>query len=86
MKDAYREIEARVGEIKAPRGAKRELVLAGNERLAAAVKPAFTISELERTCPGVSRDMVRRVLREEQRAGRLVCQGRGPAAVWMRKG
>jgi Fic family protein len=86
MKAAYGEFEARVGDMKAPRGAKRELVLAGIERLAGAASRRFAISELERTCPGVSRDMIRRVLREEQRAGRLACEGRGPAAAWMRKG
>jgi hypothetical protein len=26
--------------------------------------------------------MVRRVLREQQAAGALICQGRGPGAVW----
>jgi Fic family protein len=86
MKAAYREFEARVGDVKAPRGAKRELVLAGIERLLGAARRGFAISQLERACPGVSRDMVRRVLREEQRAGRLACEGRGPAAVWKRKG
>lgn len=40
------------------------------------------VSALEQSCPGVSRDMVRRVLREQQAAGVLICQGRGPAAVW----
>ncbi len=85
-KEAYRELEARVGEVKAPRGAKRDLVLAGIERLTGTTNRGFGISELERACPGVSRDMVRRVLREEQRAGRLTCEGRGPAAAWRRKG
>jgi Fic family protein len=37
-------------------------------------------------CPGVSRDMVRRVLRDRQAAGLVACQGRGPAARWRRKG
>jgi len=37
------------------------------------------------TSPGVSRDMVRAVLRDEQKQGRVECLGRGPAAAW-RKG
>ncbi|HEY0682880.1 MAG TPA: Fic family protein [Steroidobacter sp.] len=86
LKLAYREFEERVGEIKAPRGAKREQVLAGISRLTDRAMSGFSIRELEQACPGVSRDMVRRVLREEQSAGRLECQGKGPAAVWRRKG
>ncbi len=46
----------------------------------------FTLSLLEQACPGVSRDMIRRVLRQQRQAGALVCQGRGPAARWRKKG
>lgn len=86
MKEAYQEFAERVGEIKAPRGAKRDQVLEGIKRLAARPRGEFTISELEQTCPGVSRDMVRRVLREQQAAGAVECQGRGTAAAWRTKG
>jgi Fic family protein len=86
LKLAYREFEERVGEIKAPRGAKREQILAAIARLNERAASGFAIRELEQACPGVSRDMVRRVLREEQRAGRIECQGRGPAATWRGKG
>lgn len=85
MKSAYREFAERVGDVKAPRGAKREQVLAAVTQLAARPGGVFTVVELEQVCPSVSRDMVRRVLREEQAAGRVVCQGRGPAASWRRK-
>lgn len=63
----------------------RDQVRAGIERLAARGE-GFTISELEQTCPGVSRDMVRRVLREQQAAGVVECRGRGPGAAWVKKG
>lgn len=86
LKLAYREFEERVGEIKAPRGSKREQILMGIARLGERAAPGFSIRELEQACPGVSRDMVRRVLREEQAAGRLECQGKGPAAAWRKKG
>lgn len=85
MKTAYREFAERVGEMKAPRGAKGDQVRAGIERLAARGE-GFTTSELEQTCPGVSRDMVRRVLREQQAAGVVECRGRGPGAAWVKKG
>jgi Fic/DOC family len=37
------------------------------------------------SCPGVSRDMVRRVRREFQKAGKVECLGRSPGAPWRRK-
>ena len=46
----------------------------------------FTLADLERLCPGVSRDMVRLVLREMANEGRVRCLGRGPGAQWERKG
>lgn len=82
LKSAFREFESRVGEVKAPRGAKTEIVLGAIRGLG----EAFTLAELERACPGVSRDMVRRVLRGEQRSQRLTSEGRGPGARWRKKG
>jgi hypothetical protein len=46
----------------------------------------FSLGDLERACPGVSRDMVRRVLRNLQRAAKVACLGRGPGAAWRKKG
>lgn len=82
LKNAYREFEARVGEVASPRGAKTELVHSAVDGMRA----DFTLAELERACPGVSRDMVRRVLRDLQTARRVTCLGRGPGARWRRKG
>ncbi len=81
---AYRGFVARVGEVKAPRGEKRETVLKGINLLMKGPKSVFTLRELEQVCPGVSRDMVRHVLREQQESGAVVCHGRGPGAVWKR--
>ena len=82
LKMAYREFAERVGEVKAPRGSKTDLVLAAIKRFAG----EFTVSQLAQACPGVSRDMIRRVLREQQSANVIECQGRGPAARWKKKG
>ena len=82
LKDAYREFEDRVDQLKSPRGAK-------TGQVEAAVKEfpgKFTLYELERACMGVSRDMVRKVLRNLQKAGSVECLGRGPGAVWRKKG
>ncbi len=82
LKMAYREFAERVGEVKAPRGSKTDFVLAAINRITG----EFTVSQLEQACPGVSRDMVRRVLREQQSTNAIECLGRGPAARWKKKG
>ena len=79
---AYRQFEERAGQVKPPRGAKTAMVAAAVD----AFPGDFTLAQLERICPGVSRDMTRRVLRELQKAGKVVCLGRGPGAVWRKAG
>jgi Fic family protein len=81
LKNAYREFEERVGQIKSPRGAKTALV----ETAIAGFAETFNLSELEHACPGVSRDMVRRVLRDLQKSGKVECLGFGPGAAWRKK-
>ena len=82
LKYAYREFEDRVAQLKSARGAKTEQVEAAVKAFAG----TFTLHELERVCMGVSRDMVRKVLRDLQKAGFVECLGRGPGAVWRKKG
>jgi Fic family protein len=82
LKMAYREFAERAGEIRAPRGSKTDLVLAALNRFVG----EFTVAQVEQSCPGVSRDMVRRVLRAQQSANAVVCNGRGPAARWKKIG
>jgi Fic family protein len=82
LKTAYSEFEERAGQLKSPRGSKTALVEAAIDTFPG----QFSLSELRRACPGVSPDMVRRVLRDLQRAGKTVCLGRGPGAVWRKEG
>ena len=82
LKSAYREFEERVGQVKSPRGAKTELVVMAVNRFPG----EFTLGDVEKTCPGVSRDMVRRVLRQLQRSRKVGCLGRGPGAAWRKRG
>jgi hypothetical protein len=77
-----KQITMRAGKTKAPRGKKTNQVLAATQQFAG----EFSVAQLELRCPGVSRDMVRRVLRAQQAAGYVECQGRGPAAKWRKKG
>ena len=82
MKAAYREFEERLGRTQSPRGTKTEMI----ETAVNALSGEFTLSQLERACPGVSRDMIRRILRGLQKAGHVECLGRGPGARWRKRG
>jgi Fic family protein len=75
---AHRELERRMAETTAPRGGKTALV----QSAVAGFEEEFTLRELRRACPAVSPDMIRRVLRDMRREGRVKCLGRGPGARW----
>ncbi len=77
---AYKEFEERVGTVGTGRGAKTEHIQAA---IARRVAP-FAISDIEIDCPGVSRDMIRVVLRHMRDEGRLRSEGRGPGARWIK--
>lgn len=72
---AYGEFEARVESLK---GSKTDQVRAA---VARRLGP-FGIADLEHDCPGVSRDMVRHVLRQMRAEGRVHVEGRGRGAKW----
>jgi Fic family protein len=78
----YRAFEERANQVKSPRGTKRALVQAAIDSRVG----EFTLAELERSCPGVSRDMIRRVLRESQSDNKVECLGRGPGTRWRKRG
>lgn len=82
LRTAYREFERRVGEVAAPRGAKTQRVQDAIRQLSG----EFTLSDIEAACPGVSRDMVRKVLRDMKADDRVECLGRGPGARWRKRG
>ena len=77
---AYREFEERVGRIRRGRGGKTEMIEAA---VARRIKQ-FGIAEIEAECPGVSREMVRHVLRRMRDDGRLELRGHGRGAKWVR--
>lgn len=81
LKSAYREFVERVGETSEPRGSKTRMVL----EAIATMPGTFSLADLERACPGVSRDMIRRVLKT-QKGQSVDCIGRGPGALWQRRG
>lgn len=82
LKSAYKEFEERLGQVKSPRGAKTDLV----ESSIRSSSGDFSLTDLERTCPGVSRDMIRKVLLSLKKRGKVISLGRGPGALWRKKG
>ena len=80
LKIAYQEFENRVGQMKTPRGGKTELV----EAAIASFEKEFAISDLEKACPGVSRDMIRIVMNRLRKQKRLKILGRGRDAKWIK--
>ena len=78
VRRAYLLFRDRVGELQSVRGSKTAMIDGAIE----AFKGPFTLSALEAACPGVSRDMIRKLLWERRKAGRVACLGRGPKAKW----
>lgn len=72
------EFEERVGSIELGRGSKGERVRAEVLRR---TQP-FSITEIEHACPGVSRDMVRLMLRQMKAEGMIAPSGKGRGATW----
>ncbi len=75
---AYGEFRDRADRLLTGRGAKTALIESAVERR----HRPFAISELERDCPGVSRDMIRYVLRRLRKEGKVSLSGRGRGARW----
>lgn len=80
LRRAHLALEAQVERASAPRGAKTSQL----EAAIAGFPGEFTLGDLERACPGVSRELARRVLRDLRQAGQVECHGRGPGARWRR--
>ena len=79
---AYQEFERRVGTIAKTRGAKTAIV----EETIVNLPTTFSISDVERLCPSVSRDMIRVILNRLRKEGHIVSQGTGRGALWEKRG
>lgn len=80
LKQVYKEFETRVGQMRAERGAKTALIQQAIQQQSG----AFSLFSLETACPGVSRDMIRKVLLDLQKERQIRCIKRGRSATWER--
>ena len=76
LRSAYREFEERVGQLSSPRGAKTEMIVSAIDR----ENGLFRIGDIQGRCPGVSLDMIRKVLRAL--GPQVRCVTRGKDAKW----
>jgi Fic family protein len=75
---AYREFEGRFGRISSGSGSKTDMVLNAIDGMIA----DFSVSDLERSCPMVSQDMIRHVLATLRKAGKIEAVRMGKYAQW----
>ena len=75
---AYAEFEGRFGKIGKGKGSKTDMIRNAVNGFIA----DFTIMEVERACPKVSRDMIRHVLGQLREQGVIVPIGKGRGAKW----
>lgn len=78
LQRAYAEFEERVGNIGTGRGSKSQQVRDAVVRKLG----SFAISSLERDCPGVSKETIRKVLQLMRKQGLVELRGRGRGARW----
>lgn len=78
---AYKEFEARVGTLTTGKGSKAHHIRTTVENM---IGP-FSISDIERACPSVSRDTIRLVLRQLRDEELIISEGKGRSAKWIRK-
>jgi Fic family protein len=77
---AYKEFESRLGKFRG-KGSKTDQVKSAIDGF---IKP-FSINDIEKACPNVSRDMIRKILREMRDVGVLESTSMGRGAEWIKK-
>ncbi len=82
LKTAYREFEERVGQTVSPKGAKTERIMGAITRASG----PFRVADIQGECPGVSLDMIRKVLKKLKSSNQVECLGRGQNAQWRKTG
>ncbi|MBN1827607.1 MAG: Fic family protein [Deltaproteobacteria bacterium] len=82
VKSAYQEFEERLGRMPKPRGEKTDIV----RKAVAGFSGDFSVADVQKTCPWVGIDMIRRLLKDFQHNGTIECISRGRGAKWRKTG
>jgi len=78
IKSAYKEFEEQVDLIRSPRGEKTSLIVRTIDQFPG----KFSVADIQKQCPGVSVDMIRRILKNLQMKKQVACLVRGVNAQW----
>lgn len=78
LKELYQEFESRYENAALPLGEKTETV----QRTIQSFSGDFHVTELQKKCPEVSIDMIRKILNRMRKEGEITCNGRGKLACW----
>lgn len=78
LKTVYVEFEERVGVVSVDHGEKTMII----QRAVQSMNGLFHVRQLQAACPGVSLDMIRKVLKDLRKEGAVECTGRGKKAEW----
>jgi len=84
LKTAYKEFEERVGQLKSPKGTKTELITSAiDSRMG-----LYRVADIQRQCPGVSVDMIRRVMKtlQAEKKSNALDAGRMPSGRRLKNG
>lgn len=82
LTQACKEFEQRLGDVKTIPGEKTGLVLAAIQHQVG----SFGVADLQNACPGVSVDLIRRILSQLRREEKVRCLGRGRTSRWEKLG
>jgi Fic family protein len=82
LTEASKEFERRLGDVKNIPGEKTALVIAAIQNQIG----SFGVADLQNACPGVSVDLIRRVLSQLRREEKVRCLSRGRTSQWERLG
>jgi Fic family protein len=82
LTQACKEFERRLGDVKSIPGEKTALVISAVQHQIG----SFGVADLQNACPGVSVDLIRRVLSQLRREKKVRCLGRGRTSRWEKLG
>lgn len=77
---AYRELQQRAGDVRSARGSKTEMIRNAIESQIT----EFSCSDIQKSCPFVSIDLIRLTLKQLRKEKKAICIGRGQSAKWKR--
>lgn len=81
IKKAYGEFSTRIDKCDKSKGDKTAIVLEQIRRMPG----SFPLSQLRDKCPGISYDLIRKILKKLKSEGQIAAEGRGVSARWNKK-